>query len=45
MKTIELQVEIFFQDKKARTIRYEWLGLKNQNKRVRIWVTLDEEVV
>ena len=45
MKTIELEVQIFFQDKKARLLHYEWLGLKNQAKRVRVWVELDEEII
>ena len=42
MKTIELQVEIFFQDNKARILRYEWFGLKNQAKRIRRWRELEQ---
>jgi len=44
MKTIELQVEIFYFNK-IRNLRYEWFGLKNQAKRVRVWVELDEEIL
>lgn len=44
MKTIELEVSVFYFNK-TRNLRYEWFGLKNQNKRVRIWVELDEETI
>ena len=44
MKMIELQVEILKYNKTT-VLRYEWFGLKNQAKRVRVWVELDEETI
>jgi hypothetical protein len=41
MKKIELSVEFVFGVKEP-FIRYEWFGLKNQTKRIKRFVDLDE---